>query len=183
MTAILYVIKWSLDQNNFSFFLYCFWLFLVSWITVKPIKVILIYSIIYTSSIVILILCVLDLKSPSSYSSMPYFFDCWLVCIIFIGLLFIDTETCPWVLLKTASGPYQIGHTYLIPPQACEKLWKGCRFLSLHLSQSINWLSSRNFLKLLKFEVVYVSVFPRGTKAHWVNPSQLFSERSKYFQQ
>ena len=48
---------------------------------------------------------------------------------------------------------------------------------------SIHWLASIDFLKLFKFEVVYVSVGPIGTKSHWVNVSQLLYEWSKYFQQ
>ena len=39
----------------------------------------------------------LDIKYPSSSSLNPYFVGCWLVCIIFIGSAFIDTETFPWV--------------------------------------------------------------------------------------
>ena len=43
------------------------------------------------------LIALLDLKYPSSYLLEPYFVDCWLVCIIFIVSLFIDTETPPRV--------------------------------------------------------------------------------------
>ena len=35
-----------------------------------------------------------DLKYPSSYLFKTYFVGCLLVCIIFIGLAFVDPETC-----------------------------------------------------------------------------------------
>ena len=64
---------------------------------VKLILVILISLIIYLSSIVLWSISMLDLKSPSSSLFKPSFVDCWLVCIIFIGSVFIDPKTCPWV--------------------------------------------------------------------------------------
>ena len=33
----------------------------------------------------------------SSYLFQPYYFYCWILCIIFIGSAFIDNETCPRV--------------------------------------------------------------------------------------
>ena len=84
---------------------------------------------------------------------------------------------------KLSVGCIQTIYTYLLPPQVWGRLWRGWRFLWFHLLPSIHWLASRQFLKWSKFEVIYASVVPRVTNPHWVNPSQLFSEWSKYFQQ
>ena len=42
------------------------------------------------------------------------YFGCWLVCIIFIGSAFIDTDTCPLVLLQMFSELYT-NRTYEFP--------------------------------------------------------------------
>ena len=73
-------------------------------------------------------------------------------------------------------GPYP-NQTYGFASSVC--LWKVVSrvpILWLHLSPSIHWLASRQLLKLFKFEVVWVNGGTWGTKEHWVNLLQLFSQ-------
>ena len=51
---------------------------------------------------------------------------------------------------------------------------EGAGFYDCTFHKSIFLFDSRNFLKLFNIEVVQLSVVPRGTKAHWVNPSLFF---------
>ena len=60
-------------------------------------------------------------KYPSSYSFKSYFIHCWLVCIIFIGSMFIDPETCPRVQIQIFSWAYP-NPTYRFASPAV--LWK-----------------------------------------------------------
>ena len=60
------------------------------------------YFIIYLSNVAFLEF----IKYLSRYLFKPYFVDCKLVCIIFIGSEFIDPETCPRVWINIFSGPY-----------------------------------------------------------------------------
>ena len=57
------------------------------------------------------------------------YLSCWfLTCFFaFIGSVCIDTETCPWVLLKLSVGHIQTRRTDLIPLQICGRLWRGFR--------------------------------------------------------
>ena len=75
----------------------------------------------------------LDLKPPSTSLSKPYFVDCWLLCIIFIGSAFIDTGTFPWVCYPIDSGTYPNRNTDLLPLHICGRLWQGCRFFCFPL--------------------------------------------------
>ena len=61
------------------------------------------------------------LKSYSRYFLKPSSADCWLVCIIFIGLEFIDPETCPQVWLQIISGQYPNRTYWFYSPTG---LWK-----------------------------------------------------------
>ena len=133
---------------------YIFKLFFIYRTTVKPIQVIIISSIIYSSSIVLLSFIFLDLTSTSSYPFKPCFVDFWLVCIIFIRLEFIDPEKFPRCYYKLSVGCIQIRHTDLLPPQACAMSLWGCLFLWLHLLPSMHLLNSRGFPKLFKFKFV-----------------------------
>ena len=67
------------------------------------------------------LIALFDLKPPSISSFRPYFFCCWLVCIIFIVSAFIDTETFPQVWFKIFIGPYP-NQTYRFASP--EGLWK-----------------------------------------------------------
>ena len=69
-------------------------------------------------------------KHLSSSSFKPYFVDCWLVCIIFIGSAFIDPETCTWVWLQTVSGLY-LNWTYRFasPAGLCKSMLRLLGFL------------------------------------------------------
>ena len=128
---------------------------------------------------VIQLIALLDLRSPSSSSFKTSFVYYWHVCIIFTGSYFIDPGTCFWMLLLIVSGTYPNRNTDLIPSQVCRRLWQGCRFSWLYVSPPIHWMTSRQFLNIFKFEVVYACICPRCTKAHWINTSQLFCECSK----
>ena len=87
---------------------------------------------------------------------------------------------CDW---KIPVGRIQNEHTYLPPPSACGRLCWRCRFLLFCLSPSRHLLVSRQFLKLFKFEVVWVIFGPRKQIPFWINPSQIFSKWYKHFQQ
>ena len=63
----------------------------------------------------------LDLNFPSSYLCQPYFVDCWILRIIFIGSEFIYPEPCPWVWFKIVSGMYP-NRTYIL--DSTPGLWK-----------------------------------------------------------
>ena len=52
------------------------------------------------------LVALLNLKYSSSSLFKPFFVDCWLVCFIFIGLAFIDPETCPQAWFQKVSGMY-----------------------------------------------------------------------------
>ena len=112
-------------------------------------------------------------------------FFCWFlhVCIIFLGSAFIDTETCSWVCQKTVSGPYPNRHIDLLPPQVCGSLWWGYQFFYFACHHQLIDGFQVNHTKLFKFAVVMISVRPRVKKSNWVNPSKLFCEWSKGFQQ
>ena len=112
ITDIIYVLIILFDITNSSLFLNCLWLFLIYQTTVKPIQDIIIYSIIFSTSIVIWSFSVLDIKSPPCSSFETHFVDFWLLCIIFIVSEFIDTETFPHLWLQIASGFYP-NRTYI----------------------------------------------------------------------
>ena len=103
---IPYVLKRQFDRTNLSSYMHCFWLFFIFWTTGKPIQVINISCIIYSSSIVLWNFSSLDIKYPSRSLLKTYFVYCWFVCIIFIASTFIDPETCPRVLLQIVSRSY-----------------------------------------------------------------------------
>ena len=124
-----------LIELTFSFFLYCFWLFLISWTTVKRIKDNIMSSITYSPSIALWSFSFIDLKPPSSSSFNPSFVDCWIVCIIFIRSVYIDTETCTQVWLKIFNWPYK-NQTYGFGyPAAWWKVVARVSVFLLHLSQ------------------------------------------------
>ena len=87
-------------------FHYFYFYFLISRTTVKMILVILVYSVIFFSSIVIWGFSVIDIKYPSSSYFNPFFVDCWPVCIIAIGSVFINPETWPRAWLQIFSELY-----------------------------------------------------------------------------
>ena len=60
----------------------------------------------------------IDLKSNSSSSNKPIFVDCWPVYIIFTGLAFIYSETCPQVWVQIIYRNYKTC-TYGIASQFC----------------------------------------------------------------
>ena len=128
------------------------------------------------------LIALLDLKSPSSSFSNPYFVYCWIVCIIFIVSASADTETCPWVCYQIVCGPYpNCAYGFAYPTVLCKFIARVSVFL-FHLSTSIYWFSLRQFLNVFKFEFVQASACPRGTNSHWVNTSQFFFEWSKSLQ-
>ena len=100
------------------------------------------------------LIALLDIKHPSNYSFEHSFVYYWLVCIIFIGLAFIDTETCPQVWLQIFSGTYANQKYGFPPPHFCGRSWKGCQFLWFKLLPSMHWLDSRQFHNFFKFSVV-----------------------------
>ena len=50
---------------------------------------------------------------------------------------------------KFSMGHIQTVHTDLLQPQVCGRSWWGWQFLWFHLSPSINWLASRQVIKLV----------------------------------
>ena len=91
----------------------------------------------------------LDLNFPSSYLCHPYFVDCWLLRIIFIGSGFIYPEPFPWVWFKIVSGMYP-NRTYIFAsPSVFGSSWQGCQSLWFHLLSSIHLLAWRQFLKVV----------------------------------
>ena len=143
--------NYRFDKTKLSLFLHFFWIWLNYRTTVKLIQVIIIYRVIYSSSIVLWSFSLLGLKHPSSYLFKPSSVDCWLVCIIFIGLELIDPETCPWVLLQIFSGLYPNWTYGLASPAGLCKVVAWAPIFNFHLSQWINLLASSKFLKLFKF--------------------------------
>ena len=115
---------------SFSFF---------SWITVKPIQVIIISSEIYSSIIVLWSFIFLDIKYPLSYLIKPsfLFFD---LCVSYLldqhSFILELVLGCDWKVART-----QTINTDFLPPRACGRSWQGCWFLWLHLSPSIHKLA------------------------------------------
>ena len=98
ITAILYVLKQSFDQTNLLLFLHWFWLFIIYRTTVQPIKVFLIYFIIYSSSIVLW-----------SFSYNNCVVDCWHICFNWSdqsSLILKLVLGCDWNFMWAESKPY-----------------------------------------------------------------------------
>ena len=96
-------------------------------------------------------------------------FRWFLTCVYYIYLIRVHWS---WnlslgVIVKFSVGHIQTGNTDSLPLQVCGKSWQECRFL-FHLSPSITWLASSQFLKFFKFSVVELSVSQRGTDTHLV---------------
>ena len=85
----------------------------------------------------------------------------WFICL---SLILFIVDLCISYLLDQSSliiklvlgcvqklslGRIQTGHMDLIPPQVCGRYWWGFRFLLFHLSSSMHWLASRQFLRFV----------------------------------
>ena len=96
----------------------------------------------------------IDLKHPLSSSPNNFFFDCWPVYFEFIdwcSLILKIVLRCDW---KLSSSHIQIRQTHFIPPQACVRVWQGCRFSDCTFHhQYIEWLPG-NHLKIFLFIIV-----------------------------
>ena len=127
----------------------------------------------------------LNYLSISSFK--PSFVDFWLVRIIFIGVVFIGTETSPWVCLKVFSAPYP-NQTYIFASPA--GLWKiVARVLVFVISHVVinTFIGFKEFPKVWQFlmnfwQLTYkhhrilflllgfeISAGSESTKAHSVN--------------
>ena len=90
-------------------------------------------------------------KISFKISFKTYFAYCWLVCIIFIGSLLIDSKTYPKVWLQISSGPYpNCTYRFSAPASLCKVMTRVPVFL-LHLFQTIHWLDSSHLLKFDSF--------------------------------
>ena len=69
--------------------------------------------------------------------------QCSLILKVFLGC------DCKFRVVSIQTVP-----TDLLLPKSCGRSWQGWQFLRLHISQSIHWLDSRQFFKLIMFEVV-----------------------------
>ena len=85
------------------------------------------------------LIVLLSQKFISSSFTNTSFVDFWPIYFAFSGSAFIDIETCPQVWLEISVGHIKIGHTDLLPMQACGRSWWGCQFC--YLLVIINWLT------------------------------------------
>ena len=147
------VLKRSFDWTNLWLFLNCFWLFLISWWTVIPIKFLISFKL---------------------FSSHIFF-----IVDLFVSYL-LDQRTLNLKLVLWCDIKYSVGH---IPNQTYgfylpTALWKVMERVPVFVISpvAINTLIRfKEVNKVIKFLICIVSVGPMATKDHCVNPSQLFS--------
>ena len=101
-------------------FWHCFWQILIFQTTLKPIQVIIISLIYYSSSIFLW-----------SFSYHICVVDFWPVCLHWSDQRSLILKLVIGCGRKLSVGHIQNGHKYLLPPQVCGKLRQGCR-LGVH---------------------------------------------------
>ena len=93
-------------------------------------------------------------KNSSCYSFNTFFLDWWLMCTIFIGSVFIYPETCSLLWLQIFSRTHTNQTCGFSSHASLCNVITRVPILWFHLSPSIHWLSSSQFLNFFKISVV-----------------------------
>ena len=131
ITPIILVLRQLFDRTNFSLFLYYFWILLIDQTIVQPIKVIIMSSIYYPSSIVLWV-----------FIYHLGFSDFWPVCFHWLDQSSLIMRLALGCVRKLYVGRIQTRHTNLLPPQVCGRypqgFWLGVQTSSLQLIDLID---------------------------------------------